>query len=238
MALYRLWRREVSVTASDALLWAIEKAEDNAEMFEGGSHPEDEGLARLNRERAKALDLLLGRLEGDTDDDRLASVDKRYLRHLRTCEDYAVDLGLVKRTDWERRRGALMSDRSKTTIGAFTFPTICPACDRHWTKCYCDPPSPADAPRLPSLSHAQLLSVVQRLPQDHGGYGDDDRPHNPQCVEGCRWYHPLEGPRGMDWGVCGNPESHRSGLLTFEHQGCGHFELAEVFELEDEQGDG
>ena len=34
---------------------------------------------------------------------------------------------------------------------------------------------------------------------------------------------PLAGKLGCDWGVCGNPESHRCGLLTFEHQGCREF---------------
>lgn len=27
-----------------------------------------------------------------------------------------------------------------------------------------------------------------------------------------------------DWVICSNPESHRAGLLTFEHQGCFKFE--------------
>jgi hypothetical protein len=26
------------------------------------------------------------------------------------------------------------------------------------------------------------------------------------------------------WRVCGNAQSHRAGLLTFEHQGCPEFE--------------
>lgn len=79
-------------------------------------------------------------------------------------------------------------------------------------------------------THEQLWEVCQKLPEDHGGYGDEGRPHNPQCSEGCRFYHPLEGRRGMDWGVCANPRSHRAGLLTFEHQGCPHFEYDERIE--------
>ncbi len=31
-------------------------------------------------------------------------------------------------------------------------------------------------------------------------------------------------PARLDWGVCGNPASHRAGLLTSEHQGCPQFE--------------
>ena len=45
------------------------------------------------------------------------------------------------------------------------------------------------------------------------------------CSSGCKWYHLLEGKRGMDWGVCFNPKSRRSGLLTFEHMGCEHFDF-------------
>jgi hypothetical protein len=41
---------------------------------------------------------------------------------------------------------------------------------------------------------------------------------------GCKWYHTLSGPASLDWGVCGNPASHRAGFLTFEHQGCPEFE--------------
>ena len=44
------------------------------------------------------------------------------------------------------------------------------------------------------------------------------------CSGGCKWYHTLIGPAALDWGVCGNPRSHRAGLLTFEHQGCPEFE--------------
>jgi hypothetical protein len=41
---------------------------------------------------------------------------------------------------------------------------------------------------------------------------------------GCRWYVKLQGSLGHDWGVCTNAQSHRCGLLTFEHQGCQQFE--------------
>jgi hypothetical protein len=44
------------------------------------------------------------------------------------------------------------------------------------------------------------------------------------CSGGCKWYHTLSGPASLDWGVCGNPRSHRAGLLISEHQGCPEFE--------------
>jgi hypothetical protein len=43
------------------------------------------------------------------------------------------------------------------------------------------------------------------------------------CFGGCKWLHTLSGPASLDWGVCGNPASHRAGLLTFAHQGRPEF---------------
>jgi hypothetical protein len=43
------------------------------------------------------------------------------------------------------------------------------------------------------------------------------------CSFGCGYFIPLRGSLGMNWGVCSNPESHRNGLLTNEHQGCLKF---------------
>lgn len=77
--------------------------------------------------------------------------------------------------------------------------------------------------------HERLLSLVVRDAKDYAPFGEDDR-NAPgakwcsDCSSGCRFYRPLEGRLGADWGVCTNPESHRVGLLTFEHQGCRHFE--------------
>lgn len=87
-----------------------------------------------------------------------------------------------------------------------------------------------------SLSHEQLWQIVVTLPRDYEPWGLIDRECGddflPDCSTGCRWYVPLEDPRGADWGVCASPTSHRSGLLTFEHQGC------ERFEYGDEEDDG
>lgn len=40
-----------------------------------------------------------------------------------------------------------------------------------------------------------------------------------QCCS-CKFYVPLSGTLGADWGVCSNPRSPRDCLLTFEHDGC------------------
>jgi hypothetical protein len=72
-------------------------------------------------------------------------------------------------------------------------------------------------------THAHLLQIVTKLPTDFEPYGQVKRA-SPDCSSGCRWYHVLAGRLGQDWGVCANPRSPRSGLLTFEHQGCLEFE--------------
>jgi hypothetical protein len=74
--------------------------------------------------------------------------------------------------------------------------------------------------------HEPLLQVLKRLPSDFEPYGERPR-HGPDCSWGCRWFIPLEHGLRYDWGVCHNPRSPRSGLLTFEHQGCAEFEEEE-----------
>ena len=84
------------------------------------------------------------------------------------------------------------------------------------------------------MRNSDLLSlIVVKLPQDYEPWGTlvrwehDDHDYC-DCSSGCRHYFKLadsDGERvGSDLGVCGNPASHRVGLLTFEHQGCQQFE--------------
>lgn len=72
--------------------------------------------------------------------------------------------------------------------------------------------------------HQRLLKLVKTFPQDYEPFGKvteyDRRNKWVDCSMGCKWFRPLEGELGMDWGVCTNVKSHRVGLLTFEHQGC------------------
>lgn len=75
-----------------------------------------------------------------------------------------------------------------------------------------------------------LWSVVKFLPGDYDTYGGDVVRDTPErfgadCACGCKWFTPLyddswDGGMDLDWGVCTNPDSHRAGLLTWEHQGC------------------
>jgi hypothetical protein len=83
------------------------------------------------------------------------------------------------------------------------------------------------------LSHEELWAVCRRLETDYEPYGVlPDEQRGPDCSCGCHWFHELEGRRGMDWGVCGNPRSPRAGLLTFEHQGGWASGLVQCFEQE------
>jgi hypothetical protein len=73
--------------------------------------------------------------------------------------------------------------------------------------------------------HWHLHAVCRHLPTDfepYGFRGRDDGGNDCSC--GCRFFLPLQC-QPSDWGVCANPNSPRVGLLTFEHQGCHHFEM-------------
>ncbi len=76
-------------------------------------------------------------------------------------------------------------------------------------------------------NHKRFLTIVKNLPQDYEPYGATKRDGG-DCSGGCNFFTPIYNPADlgpdMDWGVCTNAKSHRSGLLTFEHQGCGQFE--------------
>jgi hypothetical protein len=74
--------------------------------------------------------------------------------------------------------------------------------------------------------HDLLWQLVSKLPTDFEPCGSRRRTDDwgPDCSCQCKHFLPLEGPLGLDWGVCGNPQSPRAGLLTFEHMGCHFFE--------------
>jgi hypothetical protein len=81
---------------------------------------------------------------------------------------------------------------------------------------------------MAELTHEQLWHICLLKPDDYEPYGKCKRLKGTtilsDCSGGCKWYHTLIGPASLDWGVCGNPQSPRAGLLTFEHQGCPEFE--------------
>ncbi|MBM3327783.1 MAG: hypothetical protein FJY65_12590 [Calditrichaeota bacterium] len=61
-----------------------------------------------------------------------------------------------------------------------------------------------------------LENALIKKPQDYG----NEETFDGGCGCGCLAFIRLKGRLGDDWGVCVNPNSHRCGLLTFEHQGC------------------
>lgn len=80
------------------------------------------------------------------------------------------------------------------------------------------------------INHNSLLEIVKKLPEDYKPFGNLERWANPEinypdCSMGCKYFISLEGKLGDDWGVCCNKNSHRYGLLTFEHQGCLKFKF-------------
>jgi len=75
---------------------------------------------------------------------------------------------------------------------------------------------------MPVLS--DLFKCLRILPSDYQEYGGEVKrwEHNdknyPDCSSGCKHFVALQEPFNFDWGVCSNPSSPRSGLLTWEHQ--------------------
>jgi len=71
--------------------------------------------------------------------------------------------------------------------------------------------------------HDKLWKILRLLGTDYEPYGPVAR-NGSECPRGCRHFVRLAGDVGNVWGVCSNPESPRSGLLTLELQGCAGFE--------------
>lgn len=84
----------------------------------------------------------------------------------------------------------------------------------------------------------QFWPVLTRLDTDYEPYGKrSNNERGADCSCGCKFFKPLyderDGSWDCDWGVCINPKSPRAGLLTWEHQGCHHYEDdPALFELE------
>lgn len=57
-----------------------------------------------------------------------------------------------------------------------------------------------------------------------GPLSDEDRWRDNQCG-GCRYYIPLEGRHGMDWGACSGEKSPYDRQVVFEHHGCDAFRV-------------
>jgi hypothetical protein len=92
---------------------------------------------------------------------------------------------------------------------------------------------------MTEVTHEHLWSLCQKLPSDFEPYGVREREGGDDCSSGCKWFVPLKGKLGYDWGVCACEYSPRVGLLTFEHQGCPLWEWGPlIFKDPKEKGDG
>lgn len=73
-----------------------------------------------------------------------------------------------------------------------------------------------------------LWAVLKKLDTDYRDYGGKIERwklmdvNYPDCSSGCKHWVPLYDEANewadCDWGVCGNPNGPRAGLLTWEHQ--------------------
>jgi hypothetical protein len=77
----------------------------------------------------------------------------------------------------------------------------------------------------PSFNESKkLFDILIIKPSDYSDYGGDvirwenDSESYPDCSIGCKHFIELKGNLRNDWGVCGNKNSDRHGLLTWEHQ--------------------
>ncbi len=71
--------------------------------------------------------------------------------------------------------------------------------------------------------HERWVKLLNR-DQDDPAYQDEW--YSEQCLA-CRYYIPLSGAFGEDWGVCSNEESEFDRHVMFEHDGCSGFSRAE-----------
>ena len=53
--------------------------------------------------------------------------------------------------------------------------------------------------------------------QENSDYQDEW--YETQCLS-CKYYLPLAGEFGVDYGVCSNPKSEFDAFVRFEHDGC------------------
>ena len=73
----------------------------------------------------------------------------------------------------------------------------------------------------------ELQKAASRRWKDHrhrcpGDPGAPERWAFEQCGR-CRYFIPLDGPMGADWGACSNNDSPFDRQVMFEHDGCDAF---------------
>ncbi|HEV3456447.1 MAG TPA: DUF3027 domain-containing protein [Thermoanaerobaculia bacterium] len=82
------------------------------------------------------------------------------------------------------------------------------------------PPEGVPAGEGPSANWPTTFgALVAGKPEHHA---DETGGHCLQCG-GCRFYVPLDGKLGGDWGACSNPASEYDARVVFEHWTCKEF---------------
>ena len=71
--------------------------------------------------------------------------------------------------------------------------------------------------------HARWMDQRNRW-QESDAYRDEW--YASQCGA-CRWWVPLSGALGLDYGGCTNARSAFDGRIRFEHDGCDEFQPAD-----------
>ncbi|MFD7874346.1 DUF3027 domain-containing protein [Streptomyces sp. NPDC059766] len=69
--------------------------------------------------------------------------------------------------------------------------------------------------------HGRWLQLLHR---STGNPSYRDEWFDEQCG-GCRFWIPLSGDLGLDWGACTHAASRFDGRVRFEHDGCEHFSV-------------
>jgi Protein of unknown function (DUF3027) len=70
--------------------------------------------------------------------------------------------------------------------------------------------------------HRRWFAAVNRTNDENDPQYDESWAWE-QCGA-CRFWMPLAGTLGLDWGACSNGASRFDGWVRFEHDGCEHFE--------------
>lgn len=88
---------------------------------------------------------------------------------------------------------------------------------------------PKNDMQLAASAHSRWMNLRNRRQEDvqyrEEWWGE-------QCGH-CRFWIPLSGAIGADYGACVNPDSPFDAHVRFEHDGCDQFQLAESWGVAD-----
>jgi hypothetical protein len=88
-------------------------------------------------------------------------------------------------------------------------------------------PRPSNDPHFAAETHRRWRQRRHRRQEDPG-YQEEW--WGQQCGH-CRFWIPLSGVLGSDYGACTNPASPFDGCIMFEHDGCEFFQPSEQWNV-------